>query len=96
MSYYNEKRDFYRMQVDCEVSYSIKGQNVKFTGRGSDLSADGVQFITNQFLPVTTLIDIDIHPLLNTISPLSAVAEVIRCDKLEQEFVVAVKMDKVV
>ncbi|MBF0265627.1 MAG: PilZ domain-containing protein [Gammaproteobacteria bacterium] len=95
MTYYNEKRDFYRMQVDCEVSYSIKGQLTKHTGRGSDLSADGVQFITSQFIQPGTLLDLDVHPFLQTIQPLSAEAEVIRCDSNDKEFVVAVKMRNV-
>jgi len=92
MSYFNEKRDYYRMQVDCEVCYSKKGESVKFTGRGSDLSADGVQFTTPQFLSPGTLLDIDVHPYLKTILPLKAEAEVIRCDKSENDFLVAVKM----
>jgi len=95
MAFHNEKRDFYRMQVDCDITYSVKGSSSKFTGRGSDLSAEGVMFTTPQFIEPGTLLDLDVHPFIKTINPLKADAKVIRCDQSDGVYVVAVKMENV-
>jgi len=36
---YDEKRDFQRMPVQCDISYIIDGETEKYYGKGSDLSA---------------------------------------------------------
>jgi len=92
---YDEKRDFQRMPVECKVDFSIEGQREVFHGDGKDLSATGVTFITEKELQAGTYININVHPFIKTVRPLSARAEVIRCTKNGDDFVIGVKMEDV-
>jgi len=92
---YDEKRDFQRMPVDCKVDFSIEGQKEVFHGDGKDLSATGVTFISENELQPGTIININVHPFIKTVRPLSAKAEVIRCTKNDDGFMIGVKMEDV-
>ncbi len=92
---YDEKRDFQRMNVECDVSFSIEGSTQKFNGKGSDLSATGVMFSTDNNLPLGTILDIHIHPYIKTVQDLIAKAVVIRNDKEEDSYIIGVKLSNV-
>lgn len=92
---YDEKRDFQRMPVECKVDFTIEGQSGVFHGDGKDLSATGVTFVTSKELQPGSTININVHPVIKTVRPLSAKAEVIRCSKAGDDFVVGVKMQDV-
>jgi len=81
---YDEKRSFYRMSVDCHVEFSEEGATEKYTGEGKDLSADGVKFITEHCLTEGQKLNIVVHPVIKTVVPLNAKAEVMRVAKDEQ------------
>ncbi len=90
--HHDEKRDFQRMPVECDVSFSLAGNSNHFEGKGSDLSATGVMFSTQEDLPLGTILDIHIHPYIKTVQALTAKAEVIRNQKLDSGFLIGVKM----
>ena len=92
---YDEKRDFQRMPVDCKVDFTLDGQREVFHGEGKDLSATGVTFVTDKELQPGSYININVHPFIKTVRPLSARAEVIRCSKDDGVFIVGVKMEDV-
>jgi hypothetical protein len=92
---YDEKRDFQRMPVECDVSFSLEGSTQKFQGKGSNLSATGVMFSTSNNLALGTLLDIYIHPYMKTVQDLRAKAEVIRNDKQGDDYIVGVKLSDV-
>ncbi|MFK5984850.1 MAG: PilZ domain-containing protein [Pseudomonadota bacterium] len=89
---YDEKRDFQRMPVECDVSFSLEGSSDKFYGKGSDLSAAGVMFSTDQDLPLDSIINLHVLPYIKTVQALTAKAQVIRNEKLADGFLIGVKM----
>lgn len=89
---YDEKRDFQRMPVECDVSYTLEGSSEKFYGKGSDLSAAGVMFSTEKDLPLGTTLDLHVLPYIKTVQALTAKAEVIRNEKLDDGYLIGVKM----
>ncbi|MFK5891942.1 MAG: PilZ domain-containing protein [Pseudomonadota bacterium] len=89
---YDEKRDFQRMTVECDVSYIVEGTTEKFSGKGTDLSATGVMFSASQDLALGTILEIHIHPYIKTVRSLTAKAEVIRNSKEGDSFIIGVKM----
>lgn len=89
---YDEKRDFQRMPVECDISYSLEGSSEKFTGKGSDLSAAGVMFSSDKEIPLGTIIDISVHPYIKSVQDLTAKAEVIRNNKQGDSYIIGVKM----
>jgi len=89
---YDEKRDFQRMPVQCDISYIIDGETEKYYGKGSDLSATGVMFAADKDLPLGTILEIHVHPFIKTVQSLTATAEVIRNDKEGDSYIIGVKM----
>lgn len=88
----DEKRDFQRMPIECDISYIIEGETEKFSGKGTDLSAIGVMFSADRDLPLGTVMEIHVHPYIKTVQSLTAKAEVIRNDKQGDRFIIGVKM----
>ncbi|MCU7834428.1 MAG: PilZ domain-containing protein [gamma proteobacterium symbiont of Taylorina sp.] len=94
---YDEQRSFYRMSVDCHVEFSESGSSEKYQGEGKNLSATGVNFITEHKLTEGQELDVVVHPVIKTVTPLSAKAKVVRVteDEQTQKFIVGISLDEV-
>ena len=77
---YDEKRDHYRMAVDCELSFKTTDGGMEGVGICRNLSAGGVAFDTDQVLDEGAGIKIRIDPVNKITSALEALAQVVRCD----------------
>ena len=92
---YSEKRDFYRMNMDCGVEYSINGSGVKKSGFMKNLSGDGVLIEIDQHVEPGTEVHLSIKPEKSLTPPLDVTIEVLRCDENEPEhFAVAGNITK--
>ncbi len=81
---YAEKRDFYRMAVDCAARYRVKGGDTVQQATVRDLSASGLQLRTDQELASGAILNVEIRPAREITPPLHAVAKVIRCTPSEE------------
>ena len=45
---YDEKRNYIRMEIDCDITYKLADSDEVYRGRCSSLSGAGVSFITNR------------------------------------------------
>jgi len=95
---YDEKRSFYRMSVDCHIEFSEEGSSETHKGDGKNLSATGVKFITDHELKEGQEIDVTVHPVIQTVTPLTAKAKVMRVVKDEDngQFIVGLSLEQVV
>ncbi len=75
---YDEKRDYRRMVVDCEVQYRNLSTGETGIGQGKDLSAKGILFISAQPIKAGTELEIQIEPDRALVPPLHAVVDVVR------------------
>ncbi len=80
---YSEKRNFFRMNMDCDMEFSINGSGDKQCGMMKDLSGDGISFVTDQEIQPGTEIHISITPENTVTPPLEVTVEVLRCDQKE-------------
>lgn len=78
---YSEKRNFFRMNVACDMEYSINGSGKKELGTVLNLSGDGVSFITQQHVDAGTMVSISIAPENTVTPPLDITVEVLRCEQ---------------
>ena len=78
---YTEKRNFFRMNMDCKLEYTINGDATKKTGVVSNLSGDGISFISDQEVSAGTHVHVLITPDNTVTPPLDMTVEVIRCDE---------------
>lgn len=80
---YAEKRDFYRMAVECAARYRVAGTEAVQSATVRDLSASGLQLRTGQALESGVTLNVEIRPGKAITPPLQAVARVIRCSPAE-------------
>jgi len=77
---YSEKRNFFRMNMDCDMEYSINGSGETKCGMMKNLSGDGVLFIADQQIAPGSQIQLAITPGNSVTPPLNVTVEVLRCD----------------
>ena len=81
---YSEKRNFFRMNLECNAEYTINGSGEYKPGLVSDLSGDGISLIADQSVEPGTKVRISIKPENNVTPPLDVVMEVLRCEQQDQ------------
>ncbi|WP_455383734.1 PilZ domain-containing protein [Acidihalobacter prosperus] len=80
---FEEKRDFMRMMVDCEVHCRSADGASEYQGRVKNLSARGLLFTAERELAVGERLELLIQPQGGSAAPLEASAEVARVDVVE-------------
>ncbi|WP_275100014.1 PilZ domain-containing protein [Sedimenticola hydrogenitrophicus] len=83
MQDYAEKRDFYRMAVDCAARYRVAGDAAVQNATVKDLSAGGLQLRIGRELAAGATLNVEIQPGKAITPPLHAVVKVIRCAPIE-------------
>ena len=78
---YDEKRDFIRINVDCEMTYKLPGTPDTKSGKVTNLSGRGMMFITAEALDVESVVEVRIIPEKNITPPLHANVRVVRVAK---------------
>ena len=78
---YDEKRDFVRVEVDCDVLYNEPDSEEKYRGRVKNLSGRGMMFISERGIPQETLLEVNIEPANDLTQPLHALVRVVRLAK---------------
>lgn len=78
---HDEKRDYIRMEVDCDVTYKPANTDMVKTGRCTTLSGAGVSFIADQAFDLGVAIEISVIPKNNLTPPMTAFIEVVRVVK---------------
>jgi len=82
---YSEKRNFFRMNIECNAEYIVNGSGNRKSGFVSDLSGDGISLIADQSVEPGTEVRVSIQPENSVTPPLDVVMEVIRCEQQDQE-----------
>ena len=78
---YAEKRNFFRMNLECKAEYTINGSGNQKSGKVSNLSGDGISIIADQSVDPGTEIRVSIQPENDVTPPLEVVMEVLRCEE---------------
>jgi hypothetical protein len=75
---YDEKRNYIRMEIDCDVTYRLIDSDELHHGRCSSISGAGVSFISDRCFDSGKAMEINVIPK-NTITPsMTAFIEVVR------------------
>lgn len=78
MREYAEKRDFIRMILECELTYTVLDSGQSNSGQTCDLSGKGMRFISDQEFVQGTLLEVKLNPKDSFVPALNAVVEVMR------------------
>lgn len=78
---YDEKRDFIRVEVDCEIHYKEVEGSDNYVGRVKNLSGRGMMFISELGVPPETVLEVRLAPENDLTQPLHAEVKVVRMAK---------------
>lgn len=78
---HDEKRDYIRMDVDCDIIYKPADGSHAKTGRCTTLSGAGVSFIADQPFDLGLAMEVSILPKTAITPPMTAYIEVVRSVK---------------
>lgn len=82
---YDEKRDFIRMEVDCEINFKLVDSPETKRGRCSSLSGSGVSFLADTPYDIGLAMEINILPQNPVTPPMTAFIEIVRCIQKKQD-----------
>ncbi len=78
---YDEKRDYIRITVDCEIRFCMSGSGQKEIGKVTNLSGRGMMFIADRELAVDERAEVHIEPENTITPPLHANVRIVRVNK---------------
>jgi len=82
---YDEKRDYIRIDVNCEIQFSLSDSGENEIGKVTNLSGRGMMFVVDHMLEIDNRLEVRIQPE-NTITPaLHANVRVVRVNKQRHE-----------
>ncbi len=73
-----EKRDFLRMAIDCQLSYSKKGEKQSLEGHVVNLSSKGILFTATEKFEVGDQLDIKLTPANSPNAPMEVSVVIVR------------------
>jgi len=86
---YSEKRNFFRMHMDCDMEYTVNGSDNKQCGLLASLSGDGISFFVEEAVAEGTEIKVSIAPENGITPPLNATIQVLRCEADDNRYMIA-------
>ncbi len=80
---YDEKRDYIRMDVDCDITYKMADSNDIKTGHCTSLSGAGISFLAECDYPPGIAMEVKVLPKNSVTPPMTAFIEVVRSNANE-------------
>ena len=84
-----EKRDFLRMPIDCELNFSLRGQEGLQEGNVINLSSKGILFTSSMVFVEGAVLEIILTPGNSETPPMQASAVVTRVSDNDINFEIA-------
>ncbi len=75
---YDEKRDYIRMDVDCDITYKLADSDITKTGHCTSLSGAGVSFIADEAYDIGLAMEVNIIPKSSVTPSMTAFIEIVR------------------
>ncbi len=90
---YAEKRDFLRMPIDCELSFSVSGSSKQYQGNVINLSSKGILFTSSTEFEAGKKLDITLTPSNSITPPMEATVMVMRVVNNDVLFEIACEIE---
>ena len=85
MSEFDEKRDYSRMSINCNLTYKLADSDIIKNGRCTSLSGSGVSFIADSNYDIGLAMEIKVLPENPITPPMTAFVEIVRSIPHEDE-----------
>ncbi len=93
MRQFSERRDFLRMPIDCELSFSLLDSPGSYQGRVVNLSNGGILFTTENAVGAGARLEIELTPANSITPPMRARVTVSRVEARGGIYEIACKID---
>ncbi|MEY4720094.1 MAG: hypothetical protein RL563_2712 [Pseudomonadota bacterium] len=80
---HDEKRNYIRMNVDCDIHYRAADSQQTKIGKCITLSGAGVSFVADTPFEAGSAMEISITPKSSITPPMTAYIEVVRCEAID-------------
>ncbi len=94
---YDEKRDYIRMDIDCDITYRLADSDEVLHGRCTSISGAGISFISDNNYETGKAMEVRVLPARSVTPPMIAFIEVVRSNRLAEgnyEIAAAIKSIK--
>ena len=81
---YDEKRNFMRMTMNCDISFKLAESDQQHQGHCTTLSHTGISFIADHSLETGKSLEINVSPENAITPPMTAFIEIVRCSKRQE------------
>lgn len=85
MQNYSEKRDYFRINTNANLTYRQAGQKQAHQGQCINLSGAGVLFTAHQAYEPGTILKINLTPEKILVAPFNAIIEVLRVEAVDED-----------
>ncbi len=92
---YAEKRDFLRMPIDCELSFTRRGDDGQYRGKVINLSSKGILFTSGESFAPGDQIEILLTPSNALTPPMEASVVVSRVTDLDAGYEIACEIERI-
>jgi hypothetical protein len=82
---YDEKRDYIRMDVDCDITYKLADSDEAKTGQCTSLSGAGISFIADSSYDIGLAMEVNVLPRSSVTPPMTAFIEVVRSTRHDND-----------
>ncbi len=82
---YDEKRNYIRMEVDCDITYKPADSDEIQTGRCTSISGAGLAFVSEIPIHPGAALEVCVIPKNAVTPPMTAYVEVVRCTAREHD-----------
>lgn len=76
---YDEKRNYIRMEIDCDITYKPADDDEVKTGRCTSISGAGLSFVADSPFDPGVALEVCVKPKSAVTPPMTAYIEVVRC-----------------
>lgn len=77
----DEKREFFRMGVECDMTFQIGGSKEIHSGIARNMSSAGLLIATDIEVPAGSLLYVKVQPEKSFVPPFEAIVEVLRVER---------------
>ncbi len=92
---YAEKRDFLRMPIDCELSFTESGNSKQYQGNVINLSSKGILFTSQGSFDQGARLNIVLTPSNSITPPMEATAMISRITDYDGVFEIACEIEEI-
>jgi len=79
---HDEKRNYIRMGIDCDITFKLPNSDQRYQGRCTSISGAGVSFTADRYVDPGKAMEINVEPRNAATPTMTAFIEVVRSTQL--------------